>query len=118
MKFYNYFDVTRPLELPTIEDIVKYEQQYTDLLNSDVSDKEKGAALGGFGGYLFKLGDDMSVAPYSKEVSDRALKLGIKLLLKGAELEDPLAKRIVESLIDHGGYKNFGIPSESNSRRL
>ena len=45
MKLYNYFDVTRPHELPTIEDIVKYEQQYTDLLNSDVSDKEKGAAL-------------------------------------------------------------------------
>lgn len=118
MKFYNYFDVTSPHELPTIEDVTKYEQQYTDLLNSDVSDKEKGAALGGFGSYLFKLGDDMSVAPYSKEVAYEALKLGIKLLLKGAELEDPFAKKIVESLIEHGGDKDFGIPSESNSRRL
>ena len=118
MKFYNYFDVTSPLELPTKEDLIKYEQQYTDLLNSDVSDKEKGAALGGFGSYLFKLGDNMSAAPYSIEGANETLKLGIKLLLKGAELEDPLAKRIVESLIDHGGYKNFGIPSESNSRRL
>ena len=118
MKFYNYFDVTNPHELPTPEELKKYEQQYMDLLNSDIPDEEKGESIGKFGSYLFKLGDDMSANSYYKEVGNEVLKLGIKFLLKGAELNDPLAKKVVSDLSNHGGYKEFGIPSESNSQRL
>ncbi len=112
----DYFEVTRPMELPTIEELNKYEQQYTNLLNSDVPDEEKGSAFWEFGCNLFRLGDEMSAGPYSKEVVDETLKLGIKLLLKGAEFDNPDAKKLLDYLSNDGRYKDYGVPSKSNTR--
>ena len=60
----------------------------------------------------------MTDRPSSKEVGKEVLKQGIKFLLKGAELGDSTSQKLVNDLIEHGGYKEYGIPSDSNIKQL
>lgn len=84
MIVYDHFEIKNPHELLKPKDLEEFEQQYNNLLNSKVSDEEKGFSIGNFGAYLLKQGDVMTDRPSSKEV----LKQEIKFLLKGAELGD------------------------------
>ena len=117
MKLYDHFEVENPSNLPTINDLEEYEQQYNNLLNSNVSDEEKGDSLNKFGLYLWKTGDEMlSDKSSPKEVSDKALTLGIKFLLESEKLGNLSSKKILDSL-KYYGYKNY-FPSEYSKKHL
>lgn len=118
MIVYDHFEIKNPHELLKREDLEEFEQQYNTLLNSNVSDEEKGFSIGNFGAYLLKQGDDMTDRPSSKEVGKEVLKQGIKFLLKGAELGNSTSQKLVNELIEHGGYKEYGIPNESDIKKL